>query len=295
MLKFPRSLIARPRILVGVLAAIVFIIAIVFLARPGDEQAAPVPNAKATEPAKPLIAPLAPILNPKPAEASADRPSGIQQFATWLQRFNESDPATRAQMASQGVELAQARRAEMKALVRKDPEAALAATIRPEARSFLPPSIEGLLERPVREVGSFNVNCVTPMRGQPELPYSRSVTFSGRSYTAYVYGGMAQMPSLQNVALTGVALDDDFALADIPQSRLRAFGDPSVGSSDVTGRPIPSWTVGPKRVLIIRVDFPDLQGEPVYLYNNSIVLTTNYIYNLFNQSNGIADFFRQNS
>lgn len=275
--------------------AILFCAAVFVLVRSQHTQTTP-PAAAArpvpTVSAGPIAsAALPPVSTPSAVAAT----NNIQSFADWLERFNGSDAVAGASMVERGVQLAQARRTEMKALIRTDPEAALALSVPAESRTSLPSSISSLLEKAVREVGNFTATCVTPMRGLEELPYAHSVTIKGRTFTAHVYGGMAQMPSLQNVALEGVALDDDFALADIPRSRLRAFGDSSVGSSDVTGRPVPGWAAGPKRVLIIRVDFPDLQGEPVYLYNTNIVITTNYVYNLFNQSNGIADFFRQNS
>ena len=72
---------------------------------------------------------------------------------------------------------------------------------------------------------------------------------------------------------------------------LQADGNP--GASTVAGRPPVSWSTGTKKVLMIRVDFSDLPGSPV-TFNNTTVDQA-YINGLFNNPNGIADFYAQGS
>ena len=71
-----------------------------------------------------------------------------------------------------------------------------------------------------------------------------------------------------------------------------ADGQP--GTSGVSGRPPASWTTGTKKIIVIRVDFSDLAGSPVYS-NTSNVIDAAYVTNVFNQANGICDFYSQAS
>lgn len=70
--------------------------------------------------------------------------------------------------------------------------------------------------------------------------------------------------------------------------------DSGLGSSGVSGRPTQAWSHGTKKVLIIRVDFSDLTGTPLHP-NGSVPITEDYAVNLFNDANGIRDFYVANS
>ncbi len=69
-----------------------------------------------------------------------------------------------------------------------------------------------------------------------------------------------------------------------------ANGQP--GTSGVTGRPSVAWSTGTKKVLIIRVDFSDLTGPPL---NGTTPVTQVSAANLFNQANGVAQFYADGS
>lgn len=71
-----------------------------------------------------------------------------------------------------------------------------------------------------------------------------------------------------------------------------ADGQP--GTSGVSGRPPASWSTGTKKVIIIRVDFSDLTGSPVYSHTSNVIDAA-YVTNVFNQTNGISDFYSQAS
>ncbi|HEX9045745.1 MAG TPA: Calx-beta domain-containing protein, partial [Verrucomicrobiae bacterium] len=222
------------------------------------------------------------------------------QFADWLKRYNNSNAATRSMLTAEGVRLAAARREELKSLIQSAPAQALTLSIAAEDRRDLPDVVAQLLEDQVAGTGNFEVRCVLPLRAESgaehkEAAFTRSVTLNGQTLTAHVFGAMAQMPSLQNVALAGIAVDDQMAVANYFGGPMLAYGDASVGSSAVVGRPVTNWTTSPKRMLVIRVDFPDLPGEPVYVYNTNIVVTPVYVASLFNDTNGIRNFFQNNS
>lgn len=70
--------------------------------------------------------------------------------------------------------------------------------------------------------------------------------------------------------------------------------DDSPGSSTVTGRPSYAWTHGTKKVLVIRVDFPDFVGTPTN-FGDGQAITEDYIVNAFNGAGGVRDFYQQNS
>lgn len=58
-------------------------------------------------------------------------------------------------------------------------------------------------------------------------------------------------------------------------------------------RPPVAWTNGAKKVLVIRVDFSDKPGTPVS--DEGALITPAFVADLFNRTNGINDFYRQNS
>lgn len=69
-------------------------------------------------------------------------------------------------------------------------------------------------------------------------------------------------------------------------------GNTEQGSSGVAGRPTAEWTQGPKSVLIIRVDFPDLPGVPVNPSDHQPI-SDSYVLNRFSGPEGVSEFFRQ--
>ncbi len=71
-----------------------------------------------------------------------------------------------------------------------------------------------------------------------------------------------------------------------------ANGQP--GTSGVSGRPTAAWSTGTKKVIVIRVDFSDLTGAPVYP-GTSNVIDAAYVVNTFTQTNGICDYYAQAS
>lgn len=71
--------------------------------------------------------------------------------------------------------------------------------------------------------------------------------------------------------------------------------DGSPGTSGVVGRPPVSWSTGTKKILIIRVDFSDLQGTPVYPFSPHNPIDANYVNGVFNNASQVADFYAQGS
>ncbi len=78
------------------------------------------------------------------------------------------------------------------------------------------------------------------------------------------------------------------------QEREHHAADNQPGTSGVSGRPNQAWTHGPKKVLLIRVDFSDKPGTPINPDGNQSI-TEDYVVNAINNTGGIRDFFEQNS
>lgn len=76
---------------------------------------------------------------------------------------------------------------------------------------------------------------------------------------------------------------------------LQANGAP--GSSTVSGRPSYAFTHGPKTTLVVRVDFSDVPGTPKNDAGtgNTDTVTPSYAAQIYNEANGVKDFFEQNS
>ncbi|HVT72266.1 MAG TPA: Calx-beta domain-containing protein [Lacunisphaera sp.] len=68
-------------------------------------------------------------------------------------------------------------------------------------------------------------------------------------------------------------------------------GDNQPGTSGVSGRPDAAWTHGTKKMLVIRVDFPDLPGTPKNSYVDGSDITPDTIANVINAANGVKDFY----
>lgn len=223
-------------------------------------------------------------------------------FRAWTQRFQQAAAADRSQLLAVGLglELAQARRTALAQLIRTDPEAALAAAVPPALRQQLPAEIVALLEEQVTGEGEIALNAVTPLPGeQPDTPVFRSALIGRKEYRAFVYGERARQRSVPKTSIIGIAVDRDLAVADLGRQILlgdhdHAAADNQPGTSGVPDRPNQAWTHGVKKVLIIRVDFSDFPGTPTYP-SGGAPITDDYAVNLFNDANGINDFYVNSS
>lgn len=81
-------------------------------------------------------------------------------------------------------------------------------------------------------------------------------------------------------------------LADEPGTNFAANG--FAGTSGIAYRPTTGWTLGTKKILIIRVDFWDKPGEPVSYFAKQTI-TPAYAVSLFNKTNGVCDYYQQAS
>ncbi|MGL5019194.1 MAG: hypothetical protein ACRDBP_13750, partial [Luteolibacter sp.] len=140
-------------------------------------------------------------------------------FSAWAETYSAAAPARRADLEAQGIKLASARRAALKDLISRDPQAALAAAVPAAIRLGMPPAVTAQLEERVSGMGEIKLLAVRPRAGDLEAaPYRRSVSIGERSYGGFVFGERENEGSTTRDSLHGIAVDDRLALAE---SRLR--------------------------------------------------------------------------
>jgi autotransporter-associated beta strand protein len=244
----------------------------------------------------------------------------FEEFRRWAESFVASGLD-----GDKGVELALQRRQEMLDLIDKNPRRALELAVPESVRRLLPAGVVALLEQRLEARGDLLVQAETSATGGCQI--SRTTTLrDGRVFEAHTFGRRGAMPTRDDIAIHGVALDNKLALADLPgrvlepvevAARVAAGGKVEVGADlpgaapqtddrdevviawddtrmtrfrgeapaiaalidaesgehsgvtqprvqDLDGVVAASpWTEGQKTLLIIRVDFPDYQGQVV--------------------------------
>lgn len=183
--------------------------------------------------------------------------SVLRDFHAWAHRLmSESNASARAAMLSDGIALARQRRAIFTALIQTNPEAALALTVPAAVRARLPAEIEEHLESRVSGIGDFSVVCVQPVSGATrQNAVERFVRINGTNYRAHVYGPRVWQTTQYGIPLHGVAVNENLALATSDNSG-------QAGNASAPASPPALSPTGLNRVLVIRVDFSDLPGDP---------------------------------
>jgi M6 family metalloprotease-like protein len=151
-------------------------------------------------------------------EWPANRTEPFDKFRDWQQRHRAA--ADKAALESEGVALAQARRAAMKRWIERDPEFALAQAVGPDARRELPEEILVELERWVEGKGGFEVMVRCGPNVKPADRITRNVRVAGEDFRAFVYGRRVGQTTKYDVPLHGVAVDGLLALHSSPVRQL---------------------------------------------------------------------------
>lgn len=156
----------------------------------------------------------------KAQESFAGRPRAA--FRNWVNRWEQADPAQRAALLAEGINLAQARREVMKALIREDPETALAEAIPYARRIRLPPEIVALLEEPISAAARFEVAVGCALEEGQVGREERFITVGDRVWETHTFGRRLDVSSKYRLSAIGIAIDDQLALADEPARVLPA-------------------------------------------------------------------------
>ena len=162
-----------------------------------------------------------PVARPAPSPARhASMPPG-QVMAAWLEDYRAASPAARSQMTADGVQIAKQRRAWLLELIRNDPAAALAAAYSAADLAALPPEIAALAEQRIEGTAFYGVLAIC--NHGPENPHGegcrieREVRLGGladpKRYLVHTYGAGLDRQTEENGHVTGIAIDDQMAVA----------------------------------------------------------------------------------
>lgn len=260
---------------------LVLLIVVTFSFTRHDDPNVPAPRQPRTE------APPVKVRQPlptRPIEHRALRPSdrpdlagtseaiaepAFDKFNAWRSKYQSSAGADRSQLEADGLKLAEQRRGKMLDLIQTDPQRALELEVTPERDGPMPDAIVALLEKRVSGRGTLGVLAGIPA-DEADLTTPilyRTAEIAGVQYRAFVYGRRLTQPTQGDVNIHGIALDGFLAVQDDPTpalgARVAAWGveidAPALEESPLVAS---SWTEGTKTVVLIRVDFSDLEGEP---------------------------------
>ncbi len=146
------------------------------------------------------------------------QPAALVAFHDWAQRYRSATTAAaRAALEAEGVELARARRPEMKRLIQRDPQRALAATVPAVVRQILPATVLAELEKRVAGTGDYTLLGRSAGADAAAGPATKRVVFlGGVTYRVHAYGRREGQLTKEDASLHGIALDGEFALHESP-------------------------------------------------------------------------------
>jgi len=169
----------------------------------------------------PQVVPLRELRLPRLAYAQAwgrEVPPAMVAFRAWAERFLATAPAARTALEAEGVTLAHARRPVMLAMIKTDPQRALAVTVPAVVRQQLPSSVLAEIESRVSGRGDYMMLYATPPPGAADATCSASrIAFvGGITYAAHPYGRREAQFAKHGASLHGIALDRELALHESP-------------------------------------------------------------------------------
>jgi uncharacterized delta-60 repeat protein len=165
-------------------------------------------------------------------------------------------------------------------------------------------SIFGIAIDGALAVNDSPVRLLEPGETADGKPVSGSCPVSGKASPPPA-NGFNRNPAAPNALEVNGAVEvfcEPIHLADRELALIRAetgteqiLGNNLPGTSGVAGRPVPEWTHGSKRLLVIRIDFPDKQGTPLNPYDGDAQITETYVVDAINGPGGVRDFYEANS
>ncbi len=168
-------------------------------------------------------------------------------FYGWAAAYLAADAAERPRLTAEGRRLAEARRAEFRAVIVEDPRRALDEAVPMVVRQQLPEQIVQRLETRVNGVAAIRVMQGVPLPGEPRpvksLTHRVAEFADGKTYRAYVYSERAaKLTWTAGASLNGVALETDFAVNEQPSRTLEVGEIPNVNKPAVTVCPVSGKT-----------------------------------------------------
>src|SRR6266851_1546606 len=196
--------------------------------------------------------PIVPLLSSPPTSSVPAAPvaiSPIAAFNAWAEKYLTAAPEHRANSLAEGEQLAEARREQMRELIKTNPREALAQELLYRIRKELPASFGPLLEQRVSGRGDYTVLAFDPLPGPEAVadPIQRQVTLRGTTYEAHTFGPRLRQTTAKGLALSGIVIDNLLALdpspghvvdSDEAQVRIDAGQIPAHPICTFSGQPI---------------------------------------------------------
>ncbi len=185
------------------------------------------------------------------------------RFKDWTQRYLDTDSTKRPGLVAEGIELAAVRRESLKQLIKDDPKRALELTVPSGIRAQLPVEITSLFEERISARGKLGVLGVLPEAGRESEVQTtiRIATIGDKEYQTYTYGERLGVPTRNSIALSGIAVDNLFALSE---NALRILDeDEATAAAAANPDPICSITAQSARAVQQEVA-AELGGEIVF-------------------------------
>jgi hypothetical protein len=196
---------------------------------------------------------------------SGELTPAMEAFRAWTAVYRAADVGTRSILTAEGVALAQARRPEMKRLIRTDPAEALRVTVPAAVRQTLPAAVLAELETRHAGRGEFALQASTPAPDETSrVPALRRIVHvEGQTFTAWTYGRREAQLTKEGASLHGIALDGDFALHESPV-RLFEVGEavpPGLPPACVGCGQVPDPTIAAAQEEAQRVEVIEFEGQ----------------------------------
>ncbi len=145
------------------------------------------------------------------------------RFRNWTERYLAAAADQRNELISEGVALAQTRRAMLSALIKRNPREALAAAVPMTVRAHLPAEVVAELEQRISRTGDLSLLGITPAPGQVVTePYAKFAAIDGETFRAYTYGRRDSQATKIATPIVGVAVDGALAVSESPLRVLEA-------------------------------------------------------------------------
>ena len=190
----------------------------------------------------------------------------FESFRTWTTRYIAALPQERLNMETAGVAAATARRSEMMAMIKSDPQRAVERAVPVTVWRQMPVAVRAHLETRVDTKGDVLVQAYTPLAGQKPLPNTLSALIGDDSFTAF---GEGRNISKFRIPLSGVKL----AAADKP-------GEPIIALSKNAGRILEPVEVAEAKASLGTDALCQTSGEPSAANEAEVALsiggTTNF-------------------
>ncbi len=173
------------------------------------------------------------LIESRTADESKIKRSTIEEFNQWARAFAAGDSSAEDDVYA--LTLAPIRRAALKELIKKDPQAGWNAMLPEEIRLSLPLGFQPHLEEAIAGIGHWEVysacfweaesqqdthQCASP---HPEMPSTiQEAVIGSNRFNAYAVGHLAESASRSNIKLEGFAID---SIAVIESTSIQEHGD----------------------------------------------------------------------